>query len=295
MSYPHLHSKTALIVKLSSEARIEWMKERRWFGYPRAQEIIDELEELLAYPRVDRMPNILIVGRSNNGKSSICREFYHRHPVNENPNGEHIIVPVLYIECPGIPTESGIYTEILRALYEKSIPGSVEAKKNRVIAVMRNIKVKVLIIDELHNLAVVSSIKQHQMLTSLKYLSNTLRISIVACGDVRLPRIMRIDDQIENRFRNAVIPKWKYDTAFRKLLMSFERVLPLREASNIHEKELAKLLYAKCEGTIGELSELLKQLTQRAILSGEEKITYQGITDCKYISPSGRKNSLAEV
>lgn len=295
MSYPHLQSKTASMVERSQDARIKWMRERRWFGYPRAQEIIDELEELLVYPRVDRMPSLSIIGRTNNGKSSICREFCLRHPVEENPEGEYVIVPVLYVECPGIPSEGGLYTEILRALYERSIPGSVEAKKSRVITVMRSIQVKVLIIDELHNLAVVGSIKQHQILTSLKYLSNTLKISIVACGDTRLPRIMRIDEQIENRFRTAVIPKWKCDKAFRQLLMTFERTLPLREASNLHDRELATMLYAKCEGTIGELAELLKQLAQQAIMSGVEKITAQAIVDCKYVSPSDRKNSLSEV
>ncbi|MDZ4019262.1 TniB family NTP-binding protein [Pseudomonas sichuanensis] len=295
MNYPHLHSKTASIISNSPEARIEWMKERRWFGYPRAQEIIEQLEELLAHPRVDRMPNLCLVGRTNNGKSSICREFYSRHPLDENPQGEYIIAPVLYIECPGKPSEGGIYAEILRVLYERVIPSSVEAKKSLVISVMRKIQVKILIIDELHNLSVVGGVMQHQILTCLKYLSNTLRLSIVACGDARLPRIMRIDEQIENRFRAAVIPKWKLDKGFRQLLMSFERILPLREASNLHERELATLIYAKCEGTIGELAELLKSVAQTAILNGEEKITAQAILNCKYVSPSDRSKEFSEV
>jgi hypothetical protein len=44
-------------------------------GYTRSKRILEKLEDLLSYPRVNRMPNLLIVGATNNGKTIIESRF----------------------------------------------------------------------------------------------------------------------------------------------------------------------------------------------------------------------------
>jgi hypothetical protein len=295
MDNSHLLPQVAGVLSLPTAERILWMKDRKWVGYPKAKEIMDILEALYTHPRVDRMPNLLIIGRTNNGKSSIGREFETRHPVEENPGGEHIVRPVVFVECPAEPTEASFYAQIIREFYGANIPGSLEAKKSRVLDLLHRVGTKVLFVDELHNISGLTAIKQHLMLTALKTLSNLLRISIVGTGDTRLPRLLEVDAQIQNRFEQVVLPKWKCDRDFRQLLMSIERVLPLKEPSNLHSKEMAQLLYAKCEGTIGELSKLLNLVAENAILSGLERITLDGVRDCRYVSPADRSRDLDDV
>jgi hypothetical protein len=95
--YDHLHPSAVECIEHDAETRIQWMKKTRWIGYPRAQEVMGKLEDLLRHPREARMPSMLLIGGTNNGKTRLVRNFAQRHPVQENPDGEHVIAPVLYV------------------------------------------------------------------------------------------------------------------------------------------------------------------------------------------------------
>ena len=83
----HLSPKAREVLSLSNEERIQHILEDKWVGYTRANEIIAKLEDLLIYPKVVRVPNMLIVGNSNNGKSHLIEHFRSLHPANANPDG----------------------------------------------------------------------------------------------------------------------------------------------------------------------------------------------------------------
>ncbi|SHN23205.1 TniB protein [Pseudomonas asturiensis] len=294
-SYEHLHPVTAEILELDPEARIHWLKKLRWIGYPRAQEIIGKLEDLVSHPREPRMPNMLLIGGTNNGKTRLIRSFAQRHLADENVEGEHIIAPVLYTQAPPTPNEAGFYSEILSSLFERVPTSSTDAKRARVIQVLRGVKLKVLIIDELHNILAGASVKQQQFLNMIKYLGNELQISIVGCGTGDLLRAVSIDPQIQNRFIPEILPKWQMNKEYRQLLMSFERVMPLQKPSGLHEPQLAAKTLAMSEGTIGELSTLLNLASIHAIRGGQEKITAEILNVCGYVSPSERTKQAARV
>ena len=52
----------------------------QWIGYPRAVDALERLESLLTWPDKQRMPNLLILGPTNNGKSMIVEKFRRLHP-----------------------------------------------------------------------------------------------------------------------------------------------------------------------------------------------------------------------
>jgi len=293
--YPHLHTSLAEIIQLNDEDRIEWITRPRWIGYPRAQELLAKLEDLYNVPRQVRMPNMLLIGDSNAGKSSLVETFMKRHPVDDNPNGEHIIAKVLKVQAPPAPSEDGLYAEILNSLFERLPTSSIAARRARTISVLRDVGLKVLIIDELHNLLAGTTVKQQQFLNVIKYLGNELKISIVGCGTGDLLRAVSIDPQIENRFTPHRLYKWKVDRNFLMLLKSFETILPLRQPSSLHSPLLASKLLAMSEGTIGELSGLLNAAATYAIKKGQEQITQDVLNACGYISPSDRKNRASRA
>lgn len=280
---------------LSDQERIQWINNPRWIGYPRAQQILKKLDDLLHYPRQARMPSMLIIGRSNNGKTRLIQNFSQKHEAQENPQGDYIIAPVIYCQAPPTPSESGFYSAILGSLYERIPSASTEAKRKRVVDVLRGIGVKVLIIDELHNVLAGTSIKQQQFLNMIKFLSNELNISIVGCGTADLLRAVAVDEQIQNRFTPEILPVWKCNKEYRQLLMSFESILPLKKPSNLHNSELATKIHAISEGTIGETSLLLNAASSKAISSGEESITAEIINTCGYLSPSDRTALASRV
>ena len=110
----HLTVKAKTALKLSDEERISYIRAPRWIGYSKANESIDKLEDLLTYPKRHRMPNLLLVGDTNNGKTAIINKFAKRHPHDDNRSGESVIVPVLIVETRPVPDETSLYNSILK-------------------------------------------------------------------------------------------------------------------------------------------------------------------------------------
>jgi hypothetical protein len=88
-----------------------------WIRYPLANRIAAKLEELLLLPKTHRMPNLLIVGETNNGKTAMLSRFVRQHPPQEGDGEVASSIPVITIEAPPIPDERRFYAEILRQVY----------------------------------------------------------------------------------------------------------------------------------------------------------------------------------
>ena len=52
----HLEAAHRVQAGLSADERIDWIRQERWIHYPRADQVIDRLADLLTYPPRDRMP-----------------------------------------------------------------------------------------------------------------------------------------------------------------------------------------------------------------------------------------------
>lgn len=67
------------IAVLPDSDRIQRIRTDRWVGYTRATGAIDKLENLLTHPQRQRMPNLLIIGPTNNGKTMIVEKFRRKY------------------------------------------------------------------------------------------------------------------------------------------------------------------------------------------------------------------------
>jgi hypothetical protein len=103
-------------------------------------------------------------------------------------------------------------------------------------------------------------------------------------------RVIRSVSSVENRFPPMVLPRWQAADEFRKLLASFEKIIPLRCLSRLHSSTaLTTKLLTRSEGTIGELKMLLAAAATDAMRNGTERITEETIDGCNYTPPSARK------
>jgi hypothetical protein len=103
-------------------------------------------------------------------------------------------------------------------------------------------------------------------------------------------RVIRSVSSVENRFLPTVLPRWQTDNEFRKLLASFEKIIPLKYPSDLQSSStLTSKLLTRSEGTIGELKMLLASTATDAMRTGTERITEESIDGCNYVSPSARK------
>lgn len=288
----HLSENAAAKLQLSDLERIQHIKKARWIGYGRAREVMTKLEDLLVHPPQPRMPNMLIVGETNNGKTMLVTKFREKHPAEENPNGEAVNIPVLYIQAPPGPDERGLYNAILNRLFEA--PGrseATDAKRDRVVAILRRVNLGMIMVDEVQHLLAGPYVKQRSCLNVLKYLGNELCVPLVGIGTAEAVRAIQTDPQLANRFTPEILPKWGKDAELARLLASFERVLPLREPSQLATSALAGRIVDLTSGTIGEISTLLNAAAIHAIRSGEERITVATIGACDYVPPSTRKQA----
>lgn len=110
----HLHPSMHPVARLPAAERIEQIRADRWIGYPKAVEAVARLESLLGWPRKQRMPNLLVMGPTNNGKSMIIERFRRHHPPQSLPEREHI--PVVSVQMPSDPSPLRFYTALLAAL-----------------------------------------------------------------------------------------------------------------------------------------------------------------------------------
>lgn len=286
----HLNDEAKAALQLNNEERIARIRGARWIGYTRAKQILDTMEELLTHPKQHRMPNLLIYGDTNNGKTMLVNRFRQLHMGHDNPEGEGIILPVLIIQCPSTPDEHRFYNAILEKLFAPyKSSDKVDKKLFQVIKLLEMVRLEMLILDELHNLIAGNMNKQRQFLNTLKFLGNELQIPFVGVGTEEARVALQTDPQLANRFEPMKLPRWTMGEDYLRLLASFERMLPLKKPSQLTETNLAIKLLSMSEGILGELSSVLNKTAVKAVKSGKEQITIELLNSIKWIQPSKRK------
>jgi Bacterial TniB protein len=292
----HLLPNAADVARSSDSDRLDYIALDRWLPYRRAIDISQRLDDLVRMPRVNRMPCLLIVGRSNNGKSHILERFAEKFPAEENLEGPNIKARVLLMETPPRPDEVEIYRQLLRMLnrYHRVSKDRGELRTDT-IKLLRDIGVKVLVLDEVNYAMASTPSHRESFFNGLRYLTNELRISIVLAGTDKALQLVNADPQIASRFQIEPLPLWKVDAEFRTLLANFEQVLPLREPSHLSTKALASLIHSCSDGTIGSVSELLNAAAKWAITSGKERIDEAAILNCAFVPLDDRKRLIRDV
>jgi hypothetical protein len=94
---------------------------------------------------------------------------------------------------------------------------------------------------------------------------------------------------LENRFEPFLLPVWKDNLEFGRLLASFEAVLPLREPSGLGLPAMRAMILRRSEGTIGEVAALLAAATAAALLGGQERIDPAVVEKAEYQPPTVRR------
>lgn len=245
------------------------------------------------------MPNLLIIGPTNNGKSMMVEKFCRVYPPimkpvyykNEVAN-ELIEMPILSVQMLPVPDLRRFYDSILtkirlsggqaRMLFNSS------PVENVIINVLNYYNVKMLIIDEIHNILAGRNDKQHEFLNALRYLGNASKIPIVCIGTKDAYLAIRSDAQLENRFEPFLISAWKAGQEYESLLASIVSVLPLRRSSNLNHPSISRYILEKSDGILGEIFTLIRRAAIEALHSGHEMIDESVLRGIDYHSPAER-------
>ncbi|MGY4287125.1 hypothetical protein ACVWXO_006345 [Bradyrhizobium sp. LM2.7] len=290
--YAHLRPMTRPFAAEDAGSRIRRIRTDRWIGYARAEAVLAALEGLLSFPKRLRMPNLLLVGPTNNGKTMIVEKFRRTHLANaaSEPADGAALIPVLKVQMPSGPDEGRFFGAILEALGMPFNPRDrIATKQDTAVRLMRATNVRLLVIDELHNLLSGTAMQQRRLLNVLRWLGNELQIPLVGVGTTEALRAIRSDEQLVNRFEPFPLPVWTDDDEYRRLLSTLEAVLPLRRPSNLTDPAMAARILSAAEGVLGEIIAIVVRAAVKAIETGAETISPRMIERAGFIRPSERR------
>ena len=274
MSLTHLYPEVEAMLEWPLAERKKKINEMKWVSYARAHRIMQKMHDLLHHPPCYRMPNLLVVGDTGNGKTHIIKRFEDMHPSYTREEDGQFIKPVIFLQTPIDADERTFYHCLL------DITGTpfraadrVDRKQRQVINTLRRIKTRLLIIDEIQHVLAGNQTKQRQFLNVLKYMSNELMLPLVGAGIGTAYNAIQHDEQLASRFEPIGLPRWKMGEEYQRLLLTFERLLPLKKPSNLAEENIAGKLLTMSRGSLGELAKILQEAAVQAIHTKEERIT----------------------
>ena len=291
--YAHLIAAARAWADEDDASRVRRIRTDRWISYARAESALTAFDDLLTFPKRTRMPNLLLYGPTNNGKTMIVEKFRRLHQgiAPEETDEGAASVPVLRVQMPPGPDEPRFFGAILDALsYPHMLSDrGVSKRQEAAVRMMRETNVALLIIDEVHNLVSGSRLQQRRLLNLLRWLGNELQIPLIAVGTGEALHAIQSDDQLANRFEPVPLPKWRAGKEYEQLLRTLEAVLPLRKPSHLSDSALAGKILSASEGILGEVIAIVTRAAVHAVSSGTEVISAKTIDRIGFVTPSQRR------
>ena len=275
-SLDHLHTGVWSFLGESLDDRITRLYSPKWVAYARGNEALARMEHILRYPPSGRMPCMLLHGDSDIGKTMIVEKFVREHPNICNEFGEVEARKVLRLQMPARPNDGRFYAQIIDGLGHQA-PYTRRGTDLEILGLrlLHRKPPRLMIVDEVHHLLAGSVREQRQSLNQLKFLSNELRMSVVALGTSEALYAMQTDPQIASRFEPFALPRWKESAELRAFVVSFARLLPLEKPSPLAGKDMIQKLMAYSNGLTGKITSLLAQSAELAIRHRTESISVE--------------------
>lgn len=268
---------------VGQDDRVSLIQSDIWIGFPRAEQVLDRLQNLIEAPRQTRMPGLLVHGASGIGKTMIARNLSRRYAPEYDPMAGVTHTPLLLLQAPPAPDERRFYLHILAAVGAPATAIAVRSQnvaslEVRVIALLRDLGLRMIMIDEVHNLLAGTHREQRRFLNVLRYLSNELEVSLVCFGVSEAVDAIRGDVQLARRLDEHHLPNWRDDSEFSNMIQTLIAAMPLEKKSNLKVKSLRQIL-ALTGGVTSRVFSLVKDLAIDAIRTGEECITDEAVAN----------------
>ena len=268
---------------VGQDDRISLIQSDISIGFPRAEQVLDRLQNLIEAPRQTRMPGLLVHGASGIGKTMIARNLSRRYAPEYDPMAGVTHTPLLLLQAPPAPDERRFYLHILAAVGAPATAIAVRSQnvaslEVRVVALLRDLGLRMIMIDEVHNLLAGTHREQRRFLNVLRYLSNELEVSLVCFGVSEAVDAIRGDVQLARRLDEHHLPNWRDDSEFSNMIQTLIAAMPLEKKSNLKVKSLRQIL-ALTGGVTSRVFSLVKDLAIDAIRTGEECITDEAVAN----------------
>lgn len=279
--WAHLPTDVRPVAALGNDRRIEHIRAKRWVDYPQAAKVLRRLEEVHVQPRSERMENLLLLGRSGMGKTTLIRKFERHYSLTIAGMGAFRLHPIVVMLMPHDPTAPKFFAQLLKAI---GVPAgdSLEAvcpRETTVLRILSEVQTKVIVIDELNSVLAGTARQQRKFLQLLRWLSNELRVALVGVGVPETRHALFSDDQLRSRFSTIELPEWTEGEDFTRFVTRLVWSLPLRAPSPIDSPRVMQLLIGRTGGLTLGVCKAIERAAITAIRSGNERLDYAALED----------------
>jgi hypothetical protein len=197
----------------------------------------------------------------------IIEKFTRDHP--SESDRQDATRPIVVMQMPPLPTLRSFFSELLRSLDCAVIVGSrLSELEHDALRQLKKSKPRLIAIDEIHHLLACTPREQRAALNVLKFLSNELRVSIVALGTGEALHVMRTDPQIASRFESCSLPAWIATEDFRSFIAGFLQQLRVDARDIVNNPIAIDYILELTSGITGRIVELLRLSARLRIATG---------------------------
>ncbi len=275
---------------INASARALALTRPCWVPYPVGSKAVDMLGRLMDAPSSHRPHCLLIHADTNMGKTVIGRRFANQRNRPKPDAGERLVRQVVHVDSPPMADFGALIGFILRKL-DAPVPTTISLSRriDQLLSVIATAGVRMLIIDEIHNILVGRPDQRGIFLNGLKYLSNELQIPIVLIGNITAVRAIQTDQQLGNRFEPFHLPRWQANGEYACFLAGLCKAVEIDDTKAFQSGKFVTRFHMMSEGLTGETWDLMCRAAEVAILSGREVIDDETLDQVTWVRPSDRR------
>ncbi|KRF06046.1 hypothetical protein ASG89_20090 [Paenibacillus sp. Soil766] len=170
--------------------------------------------------------HIFIEGKSGAGKSMTLKKYVKKNKgwtVVDEDDTETDIKPVIYMTLPVPFTYKGFYNNILKAMNLPPRNADVDRIKTQAFEMMKELKVEMLIIDELDYLLASTYVQQKAVMENIKDIANSADVCLVCVGTLAIEELRTLNNQHIRRYPKTVLRHFeKCDDSFKGFIRNIE-------------------------------------------------------------------------
>jgi len=264
VAYPHLHPSAALLVTASNSEKAAHILKHRWIRYPAMTYFHEQAQWMILEPRQSRARGIICCARPGNGKSSLADWIASQYCASDD--GKRACAVKVSLEgCPDARTMYG------RIMDELGSPARVSHRlgdrENIVIRLLRAASCRLLLLDEVQDLALGTRREQQKSMEGIKFVMNRLRMPVLAFGTDEAGTAFMADAHLAARFTQTNLPLWNCDEILRNFVATYETCLPFERPSDLSDVPKLELL---ARTSAGVLDLIVKRIQNAALLALSE-------------------------
>jgi hypothetical protein len=265
------------MILMTPNERIDHIKGDHWIAFDRAEIVLNRLTSCMEMPKQSRMPGLMVYGSSGIGKTMIAKRMASKYPASYDAGLGVTKTPILLVQAPPAPDERRFYQHVLATIgapmWGRHTVSELEV---RTLSHLRDMDLKMLMIDEVHNLLAGSYREQRRFLNMLRFLANDLCASLVVFGVNEALEAIRGDDQLARRLDEHSLPLGEDDVEFARLIQTLLAAMALERRSGLTVGSL-RIILNVTGGVTSRVFTMIKSLAIDAIESGEERITDEAV------------------